>query len=62
MISVTLKEWDKGSLKELIVLLLRRRDSLKNGDDNLKFGLEVFGFRLPCMKGGTSRNVSVKWE
>lgn len=46
MISVMLKEWDKVSLKELIVLLLRRRDSLKNGDDNLKFGLEIFGFRL----------------
>jgi len=46
MISIRLKEWDKGSLKEFIVLLLRRRDSLKNGDDNLKFGVEVFGFRL----------------
>lgn len=46
MISVMLKEWDKVSLKELIVLLLRRRDSLKNGDNNLKFGLEIFSFRL----------------
>jgi hypothetical protein len=36
-----LKEWDKGSLRELIVLFFRRRYGLKNGDDNLKFGLEI---------------------
>lgn len=32
MISIMLKEWDKGSLEEFIVLLLRRRDSMKNCD------------------------------
>lgn len=36
-----LSECDKVSLRELIALVLRRSDSLKNGDGKLKFGLEI---------------------
>lgn len=47
------KRMGQGSLREFIVLVLRRRDNLKNGDDNLKFGLKHIGFWLWGMKRGT---------